>query len=275
MGNDDRVLRITKGDWGNVTALYVAKPDPDLESVGHSIERPDSPGITADKRQAYRVSLGTAENLQAFLTARGFQAIVEFADDDPDSKQQREPAPQANFKYYSVMVNGEARGLFVFNDGGKRLDMISWHHDSKTWEHDPAFVSRYFISDLDAEEISRTKAEQVAQGFGATVPSELEFMEISDLHERKLKSGKDRVLRIGKKGEDLRYVADTSHDPESDGVLELTTEKGRALRVSLDDIKKAEALLTALGYRVVVECDDDDPFWRIYHGSIARKSRPK
>ena len=82
--NDDRVLRITKGDWGNVAALYVAQPDPDLESVGHSIERPDSPGITADERQAYRVSLETAKKLQAFLTAHGYQVILELADDDPD-----------------------------------------------------------------------------------------------------------------------------------------------------------------------------------------------
>ena len=99
-----------------------------------------------------------------------------------------DPAPQTNFKYYKVVVDGEARGLFVFNRSGQRLDMIDWDHHSKTWEHDPAYVSRYFISDLDAEEISRARAEEIAHGFGATVPSESEFMKTSDVAEMKLKS---------------------------------------------------------------------------------------
>ena len=127
------------------------------------------------------MSLDNGKKMQAYLTTLGYRVTLELADDDPDSREKLEPAPQTNFKYYAVMRDGEARGLFVFNDAGKRLDMITWNHPSKTWEHDPAYVSRYFLSDLDAEEISRTKAEEIAQGFGATVPSESGFMKISDL----------------------------------------------------------------------------------------------
>jgi hypothetical protein len=103
--------------------------------------------------------------------------------------------PDVHFRYYAVIAKGEARGLFVFNDGGNRLDMIAWNHHAGKWEHDPQFVSRYFVSDLDAEEISRAKAEDIARGFGAPVPSESEFMEISDLAEAMLKSRKSKDQR--------------------------------------------------------------------------------
>lgn len=84
--------------------------------------------------------------------------------------------------------DGQVRGLFVFNNGGKRLDMIAWNHRSKTWEHNPAIIARYQSGDLDGEEISRAKAEEIASGFEAEVPSEKDFMKIPDLHEQKLRS---------------------------------------------------------------------------------------
>jgi hypothetical protein len=101
--------------------------------------------------------------------------------------QKMDASAKPNFKYYATLVDGKPRGLFVFNNGGNRLDMIAWNHTSKKWEHDSARVSRYFLSDLEAEEISRAQAEEIARGFQAGVPSEAEFMKISDLAEKKAK----------------------------------------------------------------------------------------
>ena len=102
--------------------------------------------------------------------------------------ERKESAP--DFKYYAIMVDGKARGLFAFNEGGKRLDMLSWNHQTKQWEHNPRTVTDYFISDLEAEEISRAKAEEIARGLGALVPSESDLMKISDQAEAKIQSRK-------------------------------------------------------------------------------------
>lgn len=102
--------------------------------------------------------------------------------------ERKESAP--DFKYYAIMVDGKARGLFAFNEGGKRLDMLSWNHQTKQWEHNPRTVTDYFISDLEAEQISRAKAEEIARGFGAQVPSESDLMKISDKAEAEIQSRK-------------------------------------------------------------------------------------
>lgn len=101
------------------------------------------------------------------------------------SDRKMDSPEKPDFKYYATMVDGKPRGLFVFNDGGKRIDMIAWNHTSKKWEHDPAYVARYFLSDLDAVEIGRARAEEIARGFGSEVPTEAGFMSITDRAGRK------------------------------------------------------------------------------------------
>jgi len=84
------------------------------------------------------------------------------------------------FKYYKILSEGETRGLFMFNRSADRLDMVSWNHQSKTWEENPSLVRYFRDSAGDAEEITRDQADQIARGFGAKVPTEKELMSISD-----------------------------------------------------------------------------------------------
>lgn len=103
--------------------------------------------------------------------------------------ESRESSP-IDFKYYAIMVDGKARGLFAFNRGRNRFDALTWNHHTKQWEHNAGTVGRYFFSDLDAEEVSRAKAEEIARGFGATVPSESDLMKITDQFAAKGRSDK-------------------------------------------------------------------------------------
>lgn len=110
---------------------------------------------------------------------------------DLTMEERRESIPP-DFKYYAILHDGKARGLFVFNRSGNRLDTLAWNHRTKRWEIDPWTIGRYFFSDLDAEEVSRGKAEEIASGFGAAVPSEADLMKISDEAEAEIQSRKNK-----------------------------------------------------------------------------------
>ncbi len=98
-------------------------------------------------------------------------------------------APQPLFKYYAVFSNGEIRGLFAVHKGEKRLDTLAWNHRSRRWEDDPAYVGRHFRGDLDAEEVSRARAEEIARRFEAPLPADSELLKISDEAEVRRRSG--------------------------------------------------------------------------------------
>lgn len=104
-------------------------------------------------------------------------------------KDADEPAAP-DFKYYAAMSDGKAYGLFVFNRSGKRLDELQWNRQTNRWESNNDMVTRYFVSDLDAEEISRAKAEEIASALGTQVPSESDLMKLSDQAEAERQSRK-------------------------------------------------------------------------------------
>ncbi len=99
------------------------------------------------------------------------------------------------FRYYAIArpeEPGRPRGLFAVNRDKEagRLNIVSYDHLEQQWVADPG-ITRYLFKEDYAEqttEISRERAQQVADELGIPMPSEDEMMAISDEAERQATS---------------------------------------------------------------------------------------
>ncbi len=109
------------------------------------------------------------------------------------------------FRYFMTFLREEPdrpRGLMTFNRDKEagRLDTIAYNHMTKRWESDPYAVMTFLYGDdyFDRrEEVSRSRAEEVARIIGTSLPSEEEMMRISDEAER-LREARHKRFRIGR-----------------------------------------------------------------------------
>ncbi len=92
-----------------------------------------------------------------------------------------------NFRYFIIHRDSkrdEPEGLFVFNTGAGRFDTIQWNWLDKAWVVSGSIVGYLVRNRGEAEETTRSRAEEVATHLGiGPIPSEEEFVRISDLFE--------------------------------------------------------------------------------------------